>query len=69
MSHTIIMDGVRSIIIEKEPKGKCELCGKIAELRPYGPNGENICVECGMKDKNTTLRRMAQRLFGEKLDA
>ena len=33
---------------------QCDLCGKVAELRPYGPNGEAICFECSMKDKKTT---------------
>src|SRR4030095_6267735 len=29
--------------------GKCEMCGKQDELRPYGPNNENICFDCAMK--------------------
>jgi len=49
-------------IIEKEPKSFCELCTKEAELRPYGPNGENICFECGMKDETTTRRQFEKRL-------
>ena len=43
----------------------CELCGAIAECRPYGPNGEQICFDCGMKDRETTEKRMGQYLFGE----
>jgi hypothetical protein len=35
----------------------CELCGKIAELRPYGANGEWICFKCAMKDEATTSAR------------
>ncbi len=42
------------VIISEEKKQQCDLCGKIAELRPYGPNGECICYECGMKDEKTT---------------
>ena len=57
------------IIIEEEPDGKCGLCGKIEELRPYGPNGMRICCDCGMKDKENTARRMGQILFGDKEDA
>lgn len=38
----------------KENDQQCDLCGKIAELRPYGPNGECICFECGMKDEKAT---------------
>jgi hypothetical protein len=35
----------------------CELCGKKAELRPYGPKGESICFECGMIDEETTKNK------------
>lgn len=38
-------------------RSNCELCGKEAELRPYGPNGEFICFACGMKDEATTIRQ------------
>lgn len=38
-------------IIEAEKPQQCDLCGKIDELRPYGPNGECICFDCGMKDE------------------
>jgi hypothetical protein len=44
---------------------KCEMCGKIAELRPYGPNNEAICFECGNKDPEATAR--TQRKFLELL--
>lgn len=57
-----------SIIICDEPEQQCDLCGKIAELRPYGPNGECICHECGMKDEETTNRMMGIVLFGESPD-
>lgn len=40
--------------IIKARKKSCEICGKISELRPYGPKGEWICFECGMKDEETT---------------
>ena len=50
------------LIIEEEKEGKCELCGKKAELRPYGPNGERICFECGMKDKETTDKMFTLRM-------
>ena len=51
-------------VIETEPDFICFLCGKIAETRPYGPNGEEICFECGEKDKETTERMMEIKLFG-----
>ncbi len=44
---------------------QCDLCGKVAELRPYGPNGECICFACGQKDKAATERRMGEHLFGD----
>jgi hypothetical protein len=56
-------------IIEYTPPAKCELCGKVDELRPYGPNGENICFDCGMKDEETTKRRFAQHVLGEEFDS
>ncbi len=44
--------------------GKCELCGKKDELRPYGPNHENICFECGMKNKELTKKRFTKMYGG-----
>jgi hypothetical protein len=43
----------------------CELCGTVAELRPYGPNAERVCFPCGMKDEAAMERGMAKR-FGVK---
>lgn len=37
-----------AICVEKPQQ--CDFCGKIDELRPYGPNGECICYDCGHKD-------------------
>lgn len=53
------------IIISEESDGKCELCGKIDELRPYGGHGERICYECGMKNPEVTNRMMNRILFGD----
>ena len=44
---------------------KCELCGNIAELRPYGPGGASICFACGKLDPDGTTERMGVVLFGE----
>lgn len=44
--------------------GKCELCGEKDELRPYGPNHENICFKCGMKNKELTKKRFTDMLGG-----
>jgi hypothetical protein len=53
------------VIIEPEPDGICELCHQVAETRPYGPNGERICYECGMKNREITEKQMGIILFGE----
>lgn len=53
------------IILEQEPEGKCELCGKIDELRPYGKNNEKICFECGMKNEEVTKRKFNQKFFSD----
>lgn len=44
--------------------GKCEFCGAYAELRPYGPEEEEICIKCAKKDIPTTERMMKRALFG-----
>lgn len=56
-------------IISAEPDQVCEVCGNIDECRPYGPNGEQICFNCGMKDPETTRKKMGEYIFGEKPDA
>lgn len=57
------MSGHGYIAAEKDQF--CEMCGKIDECRPYGPNGEQICFDCGMKDEETTKKKMAEYIFGE----
>ncbi len=54
----------RGFIIEAENHQQCDFCGKIAELRPYGPRGECICFDCAMKDEETTKAQFAKRLSG-----
>ena len=48
------------IIRASRPQG-CDLCGKVAELRPYGPHGEWVCFECGMKDEEACKRAFNAR--------
>lgn len=43
---------------------RCQLCGKVAELRPYGPNGEFVCFPCGMKDEASVKRQFEKLLDG-----
>ena len=51
-------------IIERQKPQQCDLCGKIAELRPYGPNGETVCFECGMLDEDAAKRRFLEATDG-----
>ena len=63
----------RTLVIEPEKMAKCEICGIIAECRPYGPNEENVCFPCGMKDevsaKNQFEKRLNEHLCFECKDA
>lgn len=45
-----------------EPPGKCELCGAVEETRPYGPNEEQVCFSCGMKDEEAAKRAFHKRI-------
>jgi len=49
--------------IANEHSQLCEMCGKVEECRPYGPNNEQICFECGMKDEETTRRKLEEYIF------
>ena len=50
------------LIIKDEPPQQCDLCGTIAELRPYGPNGAAICFACGLKNLGATVAAFKRRL-------
>ena len=52
--------------VANEGVEKCEQCGKVDELRPYGKNGTNICFSCGMKDLKTTDGMFEKRIEGVK---
>ena len=54
-------------VIEAETPRQCELCKKLnVETRPYGPNGERVCVECGVKNPEATERGVRKLILGEK---
>ncbi len=48
-------------INQRRPQS-CDLCGVVAELRPYGPKGEWVCFDCGMKDQEAAKRAFHKRL-------
>jgi len=49
-------------VIDSSATASCQMCGKQAELRPYGPNGESICFACGMKDEESTKKQFSTLL-------
>jgi len=53
--------------ISPEKSQQCDLCGEIAELRPYGPKGECICYKCGMKNPKAAFKRFAKHVMGRKV--
>jgi hypothetical protein len=66
MTKLIQMDCPRIVKIEAESEHqRCQLCGKEAETRPYGSNGEEVCFQCGMKDEETTKRQFGRILLGD----
>ncbi len=56
------------VIIAAEEDGLCEFCGGKAELRPYGPNGEYVCFQCGMKDEEAAIRQFGRLLAGNDIE-
>jgi hypothetical protein len=52
-------------IIQATPPARCEMCGRLKELRPYGPNGENVCFECAKKDPEAMKRGFNRLVMGE----
>ena len=56
------MSGFRLIAVE--PPQKCQLCGTVSETRPYGPNGEEVCFACGMKDRRAAHRGFCRLVLG-----
>lgn len=49
-------------LIQAQPPGRCELCHAVKETRPYGPNGEQVCFPCGMKDEAAMKRAFDRRM-------
>lgn len=61
--RALVVDAIdHGRVITDQPPGRCELCKVVAETRPYGPNGEEVCFDCGMKDE-AAMRRGFDRRF------
>lgn len=56
-------EGAKLIIEQTEPT-TCFYCHKVAELRPYGPQGQSICFDCGMHNPEETERQFLKLLEG-----
>jgi hypothetical protein len=67
MANKLFEKKGRGVIMDRRGPfmGKCQLCGKEDDLRPYGPNNENICFDCGMKDEATTAAKFKEMLDGQ----
>jgi predicted Zn-ribbon and HTH transcriptional regulator len=60
------MDGLNVIGHPLEAKpAKCEDCGVLDELRPYGKNAANVCFDCAMKDEANAAAMFRRRLDGD----
>lgn len=60
-SPAIIVGESGHIHIHSRADAKCEDCGQLAELRPYGKNGANVCFDCGMKDEANAKKLFARQ--------
>jgi len=54
-----------TFVIAAEEPAKCEDCGKVKELRPYGKNGANVCFECAMKDEENAKAMFIKHINGD----
>jgi len=54
------------ITLEREPERRCDFCGVLAECRPYGPGGRDICLECAERDYyDVCVHNMGILLYGK----
>lgn len=60
--HPLVQAIDEGRLIQTQVPCRCGLCGTVAETRPYGPNGEEICYPCGRKDPKATEAKMAKAL-------
>lgn len=65
-ARALVVDAIDSgRAIAAQPPGRCDLCGKVDETRPYGPNGEDVCFDCGMKNEAAVERAFKKRMGWE----
>lgn len=65
VASALVVDAIdNGTLITDTPPGRCELCGSVKETRPYGPNGEEVCFDCGMKDEAAAQRSFERRFTG-----
>lgn len=64
MTKHVDVAGLRFVTIEAEPSRVCQQCGKVAETRPYGKGGIQVCFECGMADEAETIKQFTARITG-----
>ena len=55
----------KTLFITGENSAKCEDCGRMDELRPYGKNGANVCFDCAMKDEANAAEMFRKRVDGD----
>ena len=56
------------LVLDEGKPAKCEFCGKLEELRPYGPNNERICLDCATKTPEAeaiATRKFQERIAGQ----
>lgn len=46
----------------KPSDDKCQECGQVEELRPYGKGGKFVCFDCMMKDEEEGKRQFSKLL-------
>lgn len=54
------------VIIKGEEPQQCDMCGKVAELRPYGKDGACICFPCSETIPEIVEAQFKKMLEGSK---
>lgn len=64
MRFPLGLQDMNIVTIDGTQHANCQTCGEKRELRPYGPNGENVCFPCAMKDEDAAKRQFGKLLNG-----